>query len=414
VAGGVCGPRAFFSRFARKSWGMPTWGVTQSGHAAMSSWSPSGGWSTQLGAGWQYGWWGPRSGVDFFLEVQAREDRASFQGVLRGGWVARARGEPPVSADWVPSNPKAYGQGGVWGALMLYAKKIAVAAALPLPPRAVGPSVVPTSVAALLAAWPAKWPKPNITTDASGTIVVPSAAYEAVNRSAAVSAMKSFDLLGQQLVVVAGNYLDPAASSVTYVVPVPAAGPRDLTANFSTWHINIDLLLQVNGAPGQLLPVPVYYTFGYWNQTQPVEVQLAAGNNVLTFMRSSEATAPLAIKEFFLYATRPDFPAPIANYTPTPPAPRPDRFIEVPQDTTCAKQGISDVPEDFCQQACEALDLKYAGGKPRVNMTGCFVLTAAGQSGGACSYNTNQSASVCPEQPCTIDGSIARQVCLRQ
>ena len=51
VAGGECGPRAFFSRFARKAFGMPTWGVTQPGHAAMSSWSPQGGWTIQLGAG---------------------------------------------------------------------------------------------------------------------------------------------------------------------------------------------------------------------------------------------------------------------------------------------------------------------------------------------------------------------------
>ena len=49
VAGGECGWRAFFSRFARKAFGLPTSGVTQPGHAAMSSWSPAGGWTIQLG-----------------------------------------------------------------------------------------------------------------------------------------------------------------------------------------------------------------------------------------------------------------------------------------------------------------------------------------------------------------------------
>ena len=49
VAGGECGWRAFFSRFARKAFGLPTFGVTQPGHAAMSSWSPAGGWAIQLG-----------------------------------------------------------------------------------------------------------------------------------------------------------------------------------------------------------------------------------------------------------------------------------------------------------------------------------------------------------------------------
>jgi hypothetical protein len=411
VGGGVCGPRAFFSRFARKAFGLPTWGVTQPGHAAMSSWDPATGWGVQLGAGWQYGWWGPRSGEDFHLEAQARELRGSFQGVLRGGWVAAARGEAPVGQDWTPVNPRSYGKGGLWGALMLYAKKLAVAGGGgSTPPRAIGPSVVPTRVAALLAAWPQQWPKPNITTDpATGITTIPAAAYAAVNRSAAVAAMKSYDLLGQQVVVIEGNYLDPQASAVTYELPAAQAGVAYLTANFSTWHIDIDLLVQVNG--GALQALPVYLTFGYWNQSQPVQVQLQQGSNVLAFMRSTEAAAPMAIKEYLLYPSRPDFPAPPSNYTPPAPAPRPNRFIEVPADTTCAKQGISDVPANFCQQACEALGIKYAGGKARMNMTGCMVLDSGGA--GLCTYNTNTSATVCPQQPCTSGGSVAQQVCLR-
>jgi hypothetical protein len=49
-AGGECGPRAFFTRFVRKAWGMPTWGVTEPGHAAMSTFGPAG-WEVLLGAG---------------------------------------------------------------------------------------------------------------------------------------------------------------------------------------------------------------------------------------------------------------------------------------------------------------------------------------------------------------------------
>lgn len=130
-------------------------------------------------------------------------------------------------------------------------------------------------------------------------------------------------------------------------------------------------------------------------------------------MRTSEAVAPIAIKQFFIYLDKPDVPLPPSNYTPVPPAPRPDRFIEVSDDTTCAKQGITDVPAQFCQEACEALNFKYAGGKARVNMTSCFVLTS-GQDAGVCTYNTNATATVCPQQPCTIDGSVAQQICLRQ
>jgi hypothetical protein len=414
VAGGECGWRAFFSRFVRKAFGLPTWGVTQPGHAAMSSWSPAGGWSIQLGASWFYSWWGPRSGEDFYLEAQAREVRSNFQMILRGGWVAKARGEAPVSINWVPSNPKAYGQGGVWGALMLYAKKIFVNATSPLPPRAIGASVVPTKVAALISAWPEKWPAPNVTTDSNGTIIIPAAAVSYVNRTSSATVMKSFDLLGEQLLTTEGSYIDPAASSFAYQFTVPEAGTRYLTSNITTWHMNTDLLLRVNNASDdQLINVPVYYTFGYWNQTQPVEIQLNAGKNVLTFMRTTENIIPMTIKEFFIYLEKPIFPAPPANYTPTPPAPRPDKFIEVPDTTTCAKQGITDVPSQFCKEACEALSFKYSGGKPTVNMTGCFVLSS-GKDAGVCTFNTNATASICPQQPCTIDGSNAQQICLRQ
>ena len=412
VAGGVCGPRAFFSRFARKSFGMPTWGMTEQGHAAMSSWSPIGGWSIQLGSNWPYGWWGSQSGDDFILEVQSRETRANFQVVLRGGWSGKARGEVPVSTDWVPSNPKVYGQGGVWSALMLYAKKIFVNATMPLPPRFIGPSIVPTKVAALIAAWPIQWPTPNVTTDVNGTINIPGAAYNFVNKSADMSYMKSFDLLGEQLVIIEGNYLDPSATAFTYEITVPEASTRYLTANFSTWHMNTDLVLRVNNiSDDNLLTVPLYYTFGYWNQTQSIEIDLIAGKNALSFMRTT--MAPIAVKEFFIYLSKPDIPAPPANYTPTPPAPRPDRFIEVPADTTCAKQGITDVPANFCENACESLAFKYDGGKSEVNMTGCFVMTS-GQSTGLCIFNTNSAASVCPQQPCTVDGSIVQQLCIRQ
>jgi len=415
IAGGECGPRAFFSRFSRKSYGLPTFGVTEHAHAAMSSWAPNNGWSIQLGSSWPFCWWLSRSGDDFILEAQARENYSNFQMILRGGWVANARDEIPVSQDWTPSNPQAYGKGGVWGALMLYAKKIAVNTTNPVPPRPIGPSVVPTKVATLIAAWSEKWPTPNITTDSNGTINIPAAAVSYVNRSAPVSIMKNFDLSGEQLVILNGNYVDPDATSFSYEISVQDAGTRYLIANFSTWHINIDLLLKVNNATDdQLITVPIYYTVGYWNQTQPVPIQLVAGKNTLKFMRSTQAVAPIAIREFFVYINEPhNIPMPPGNYTPTPPPPRPDNFIAVPPDTSCYKQGITNVPETFCQEACEALNFKFSGDKATVNMTDCFVLSS-GSNAGTCLFNTNTTASICAEQPCTVDGSITQQICLRQ
>ena len=63
-------------------------------------------------------------------------------------------------------------------------------------------------------------------------------------------------------------------------------------------------------------------------------------------------------------------------------------------------------------EACESLSLKYSGGRPYTNMTGCFA-TSSGEKGVLCAFNTNQTASVCPQQPCTVNGGVAQQICLR-
>jgi len=297
---GVCGPRAFFGRFTRLAWGLPTWGATQPGHAAMTTWSPDEGWHVLLGASWPSCWWGDRAGPDFFLEAQARESRADFQKILRGSWVAEALGEPPVGMNWdKEGSHSGYGQGGPWGALMLYAKKISVAKT-PVAPRAVGPSLVPTKAAALIAKWPTKQPTPTVIYGSDGTITIPAAAFTSKNRSASMTTMPSMGP-GEQLLhngcasSVGPPCLNPGSSSFEYTVKVADARTYYLTANFTTWHMSQDLLLSVNG-DAKTQVVPVFYTVGWWNQTQPIAVDLIKGDNTLSFTRYS--TRELVFKEF--------------------------------------------------------------------------------------------------------------------
>jgi len=61
------------------------------------------------------------------------------------------------------------------------------------------------------------------------------------------------------------------------------------------------LMLSLNGA--KATAVPVFYTVGWWNQTQPLLVNLVKGNNTVTFSRSSGRE--LVFKEFFLYQKEP-------------------------------------------------------------------------------------------------------------
>ena len=83
--GGICGFRAFWTRITRKAFGIPTWGATHSGHAAMTSWNPQG-WVIMLaGKEWSQGRWGAVGGDDWHLEAQARELRPQYQQVSHKG-----------------------------------------------------------------------------------------------------------------------------------------------------------------------------------------------------------------------------------------------------------------------------------------------------------------------------------------
>ena len=111
--GGVCGRRAFFGRFMLRAFGIPTWGVTQRAHAALSHWTPKG-WVVNLGAGFDHSWWDkdevPLSGSDFLIETKARAHGEKFLPVLRARWVSLALGEQAY-------NGRRNIEGGLWSRL---------------------------------------------------------------------------------------------------------------------------------------------------------------------------------------------------------------------------------------------------------------------------------------------------------
>ena len=175
--------------------------------------------------------------------------------------------------------------------------------------------------------------------------------------------------------------------------------------------------LSVNGNLSQ--PVPVFYTVGWWNETQPLEVTLAKGHNNLNFTRSTERT--ITFKSFVLHSKKPDVPAPFPPYTPSP-TPPPSAYHQVPPTTTCEKQGITAVPLSECPRACTALGLNYGGAKAvETDMPGCMAIVT-GHSKGSCMYNTNTSTQ-CEDPPCydkqagcvtptTPNGCEVAEVCL--
>lgn len=283
--GGICGRRAFFGRFILQSFGIPTWGVTQHKHAALSHWTPKG-WVVNLGAGFEHSWWdkdeAPRSGADFLLESQAREHGNEYLKVLRAQWISRVLGEPQY-------NDRKKIAGGFWSSIAHYQTVALAAKAVALGP--LGQELAEANE-------PVEKLKPaqskltdadkKMTLGSNGAITIPAVA---VNKpSGHFITMKSF-AGGMQLHATGGFKAD-------YTVDVPAPGMYLMTARVVTVQEGQKFQLKWNDAKTPI-EIAVPYTLGKWQQTPPLEVSLAAGKNTLNFTLANGSRG-VTIKEFVL------------------------------------------------------------------------------------------------------------------
>lgn len=286
--GGVCGRRAFFGRFILKSFGIPTWGVTQHKHAAVGHWTPKG-WVVNLGAGFQHSWWdkdeAPRSGSDFLLETQARTQPQDYQKVLRAQWISRVLGEPEY-------NDRKQAAGGWWSHLAhLHTRAIATATkAVVLGPLGQELGEANESEAAKARAIEkvvvtAADQKPVVGKE--GAITVPSVAH--TKPTGHFAAMKSFG--GGMQLHASGGF------KAQYVIEVPQAGKYALAARVATVQEGQKFLFAANDAKPVEVAVP--YTIGLWRQSQPLEVVLAKGQNLLQ-VALKEGSRSVTIKDFTL------------------------------------------------------------------------------------------------------------------
>jgi len=83
-----------------------------------------------------------------------------------------------------------------------------------------------------------------------------------------------------------------------YTFDAPAAGKYALTARVVTPSWKQQLLVAVNGAE-KPTDIALPFTVGMWDKTQPVEVTLVKGRNVLRFSRI-EPVKGLTIRDFTL------------------------------------------------------------------------------------------------------------------
>ncbi|MCX7010687.1 MAG: hypothetical protein NTY53_26155 [Kiritimatiellaeota bacterium] len=285
--GGVCGRRAFFGRFILRSFGIPTWGVTQHAHAALSHWTPKG-WVVNLGAGFQWSWWDkgdvPQSGTDFLLETQARAAPQDYLKVLRAQWVNRVLGEQAY-------NDRKHLAGGFWSSL---AHNQAQAIASASKAVALGPlgqelaeaneskaqeKVEPVNLAET---------DRTLVTGKDGSITIPAVAHS--KPTGHFAPMKSFS--GGMQVHCSGGF------KADYAFDAPHAGKYALTARVVTAQEGqkFEVLANADKASAEIaLP----YTCGLWQQTKPVELSLVNGKNVMHFS-VQDGSRGVTIKDFTL------------------------------------------------------------------------------------------------------------------
>jgi hypothetical protein len=283
--GGVCGRRAFFGRFMLRAFGIPTWGVTQRAHAALSHWTPKG-WVVNLGAGFNHSWWDkdevPRSGADFLLETQARAHGEKFLPVLRAQWVSAALGEEAY-------NDRRKIEGGLWSRLA-HLKSVSLAStAVTLGPlgQELGEANEAKEKQALASDKVGEEDR-EVVISADGSIVIPAVAHGKVSGRAA--AMRSFGG-GMQVHATAGY-----KGEITF--ETPAAGKYTLSAKVVTVQNGHTFSVTVNDG-GTPIPIAVNNTVGEWVRTAPVEIDLAHGMNTLAFALQ-EGSRGLTIKEYTL------------------------------------------------------------------------------------------------------------------
>lgn len=273
--GGICGRRAFLGRLSTRAFGIPSRASTQTGHGAMSHWTPDG-WVVCLGAWWSQAWCGPQAGLDFLLDSQAREFD-DYQLVRRAQWIGDALGEEDASI-----RQGSWGRGGgFWDTLAFVKKQIIVEDARVEALELVGgmklgesDELIGDEVGDEIEI-PDAFKQIKIAGD--GSIQIPAVAcYSPRKPSDRILLMESWKE-GYQL-----HYtrIGSRPELFKYRVEVPAAGEYELTALAATVSPHLQMRVRINR--DEPMPFDMPYTHGMWKPSEPVRVKLEEGRNTLS------------------------------------------------------------------------------------------------------------------------------------
>jgi hypothetical protein len=274
--GGICGRRAFLGRLTTRAFGIPTRASTQTGHGALSHWTPDG-WVICLGAWWSMAWCGPQGGLDFLLDSQAREFEEEYQIVRRAQWLGYAFGEENVSI----AHGKLGKGGGFWNGFAFVKKQLIVKKAEIEALELVGGMKLGESDELLGDEKGDEIEIPDIyqeiTQSPDGLINIPAVAcYSPRKPSDRILFLKSWED-GYQL-----HYarLGQRPELFIYRVEVPADGEYELTAEVATVSPQLEMLVRVNR--DEPAPFAIPFTKGFWDTSDPIKLKLTEGSNTIS------------------------------------------------------------------------------------------------------------------------------------
>ena len=292
--GGICGRRAFIGRFTLRSFGIPVVARPQRGHAALAHWTPKG-WVVCLGGGWGAGWTKGRynSDLDFLANTQGRAAGKSFMQVKRAQWIGDVVGEPRAFGFLSRTQPE------FWYGVSLYTQKEIIVASKAKTLAAVGEDIGEANVTKeKVEITKVKMTKKDreVSVDSKGVITIPAAATTNPTKSNGKIIFMNSNLGGKQL-----HFGRNGGGQVfEYTIHAPAAGKYALTAKVVTPSWKQHLILAINGA-ANAANIELPHTIGMWDETQPVEVKLSKGKNVLSFTHKTDGYAKgFSIKDFTL------------------------------------------------------------------------------------------------------------------
>jgi hypothetical protein len=292
--GGICGRRAFIGRFILRAFGIPTTARPQRGHAALAHWTPEG-WVVCLGAGWGSGWTKTPYDRDlnFLATTQARATGETYKMVKRAHWIGDVMGEQRAYGLIAKTAPE------FWNGVALYTQRAIIEEANAKTLAAVGEDIGEaneTKEHVEIIDTEIKAEERKVTVDNQGVITVPVAAATKPEKSTGKIIFMPSVLGGTQL-----HYSRNGGNQdFEYTINAPSAGKYALTAKVVTPSWQQYLVLKVNG-DDKAVEIPLPFTVGMWEQTDPVTVELKKGRNVLNFSHRSDGQPKgFSIREFKL------------------------------------------------------------------------------------------------------------------